>query len=224
MTDDKEVEDEYREMRDYDDQFRMKPRLRSLISRGSKPVRVQEFDEEIGQWRTKIKMSRAKFDETAKGIFLSEYSKWGRMGEAANAAGVTPQTVRHHISEDEDFAEAVMAAEEDYQDKLIAHHQNLVFNGTEKESYDRNGNLVSRETIYPIRLIELELKKHDSGYRDKQEVEINHTGGVLIAPSEMNSVDDWEARFANAKDVTEKSPTESIRKQIEVNPSEDKQD
>jgi len=224
MTDDKEVEDEYREMRDYDDQFRMKPRLRSLISRGSKPVRVQEFDEEIGQWRTKIKMSRAKFDETAKGIFLSEYSKWGRMGEAANAAGVTPQTVRHHISEDEDFAEAVMAAEEDYQDKLIAHHQNLVFNGTEKESYDRNGNLVSRETIYPIRLIELELKKHDSGYRDKQEVEINHTGGVLIAPSEMNSVDDWEARFANAKDVTEKSTTESIRNQIEGPSSGDKSD
>lgn len=92
--------------------------------------------------------------------------------------------------------------EEEYKDKLIGHHQNLVFNGTVKESYDRNGGLVSKETIYPIRLIELELKKHDRAYREKQEIAINHTGGVLVAPAETVSVDDWEKRFGAAKDIT----------------------
>lgn len=199
---------------EYDSQYRMKPRLRSLISRGSKPVREEVFDEETGEWRSIIRMSRDKFDERAKGIFLRVYEEWGRMGEAAAAAGVTSQTVRHHIKNDEEFAEALLAVEDSYHDKLIGHHQNLVFNGTTKESFDRNGNLVSREQIYPIRLIELELKKHDAGYRDKQEIEVNHTGGVLIAPPEVASVDDWEKRFSGAKDITPRSgdgQTESIR-------------
>lgn len=196
---------EYRERKEYDDQFRIRPRLRSLISRGTKPV-VVDYQDEDGNWRSKIKMTRIKFDDEAKGVFLDEYRKWGRIGEAAAAAGVTTQCVRHHMEIDEEFGQAFLVAEEEYKDKLIAHHQNLVFNGQEKVTYDRNGNIVSRETIYPIRLIELELKKHDPGYRDKQEVAINHSGGVLVAPAEMGSIDDWEKRFASAKNVTPEDP------------------
>jgi hypothetical protein len=176
-------------------------RPRSLLARGSKPVLVQ-YQDENGNWRSKIKMSRIKFGDAEKGIFLEVFRKWGRMGEAAAAAGVSTQCVRKAIHEDEDFAEAVLIAEEEYKEKLIGHHQNLVFNGTIRKNYDRKGNVVSEETIYPIRLIELELKKHDPGYREKQEVSVNHSGGVLIAPAEMASVDDWEKRFSNMKDVT----------------------
>jgi len=202
MTDDIE---KYKE--DYDDgKYSMRPRLRSLISRGSKPVKVEIQDEVTGEWRTVIRMSRDKFDDKAKEIFLREYAKWGRMGESAAAAGVTPGTVRRHMEEDEEFAEALMMQEEEYTDKLIAHHQNLVFNGIEKNRYDKDGNLIETSYDYPIRLIELELKKHDKGYRDKQEVAVNHTGGVLVAPAEMNSVDDWEKRFSGAKDVTPEAP------------------
>lgn len=184
----------------------------SLLDRRSKPVIVHKQDED-GQWRSSIKMSRIKFDDEAKGIFLDEYRKWGRMGDAAHAAGVTTATVRKHIEEDEDFAHALLMAEDEYKDKLIAHHQDLVFNGTMKESYDRNGNLVSREQIFPIRLIELELKKHDSAYRDKQELSVNHSGGVLLAPAEMGSIDDWEKRFAQAKDVTPQPPMVEIEEE-----------
>jgi hypothetical protein len=159
-------------------------------------------DPETGEWRTVVRMARNRFDEAAKGRFLNEFMKWGRMGESAAAAGVSPQTVRKALEEDEDFAEAMLLAETAYKDKLIGHHQDLVFNGTVKESFDRNGGLVSRETVYPIRLIELELKKHDAGYRDKQEIAVNHSGGVLVAPAEMTSIDDWEKRFSQAKDVT----------------------
>lgn len=198
MTDDI---DQYKE--DYDNgKYSMRPRLRSLISRGSKPVKKEIFDEATGEWRTVIRMSRDKFDDKAKEVFLMEYSKWGRMGEAAAAAGVTPGTVRRHMEEDEEFAEAFYMQEEEYKEKLISHHQNLVFNGVEKNRYDKDGNLIETSYDYPIRLIELELKKHDKGYRDKQEVAVNHTGGVLVAPAEMGSIDDWESRFAQAKDVT----------------------
>lgn len=188
---------------DYDEgKYSMQPRLRSLISRGSKVVKREIQDPETGKWRTVIRMSRDKFDEEAKGVFLQEYAKWGRMGEAAAAAGVTPGTVRRHMEEDEDFAEAFYVQEEEYREKLIGHHQNLVFNGVEKNRYDKDGNLIETSYDYPIRLIELELKKHDKGYRDKQEVAINHSGGVLVAPAETQDIDDWEKRFGAAKDIT----------------------
>lgn len=197
--------DDYKRQYD-DDQFRIRQAPRSILSRRSTVVREEVQDPETGEWRTKIRFSRRVFNEREKGIFLNEYQKWGRMGESAAAAGVSPQTVRKAMEEDEDFANAVWLCEEAYRDKLIGHHQDLVFNGTEKVNYDRNGNIVSRETVYPVRLIELELKKHDKGYRDRQEVDITHKGGVLIAPAEVGSIDDWEKRFAQAKDVTTPGP------------------
>lgn len=202
----------------YDRRFQLAKRPRSLLARNSKPV-VVEYQDEDGNWRSRIKMERIKFDDKAKGVFLEEYRKWGRMGESAAAAGVSTQCVRAHIESDQEFGNALMMAEEEYREKLIGHHQDLVFNGTQKENYDRNGALVSTETIYPIRLIELELKKHDSGYRDKQEVQVNHSGGVMVAPAEMASIDDWEKRFSKAKDIT---PSASIP--VLVDRSEDDED
>lgn len=194
------------ELSQYADNFQANggrpPRPKSLISRGSTPIRINEVHPVTGEWRTRIKMSRIKFDDKAQEVFLIEYGHHGRMGDAAAAAGVTSQTVRHYLDTDEEFGEAFLIQEQEYKDRLIEHHQDLVFNGTVKKSYDRNGQLVSEETIYPIRLIELELKKHDSGYRDKQEVKINHTGGVLVAPAEMATIEDWEAKFDKMKVIS----------------------
>lgn len=159
---------------------------------------VQYKDDE-GNWRVRIISQRDKLDERAKGVFIEEYSKHGRMGHAAQSAGVGTQTIRRHMTADKDFGEACLEAEHMYRDRLIQHHQNLVFDGTTKKTYDRLGVLVSEEQVFPIRLIELELKKHDEGYRDKREVELKVTGGVLIAPPEVASVDDWEDRFSNNK-------------------------
>lgn len=176
-------------------------RQRKETRRGSQVTVVDFFDEEEGTWRSEIRMRREMFDDLAKDRFLREFMKWGRMGEAARAAGVTPQTVNEHMKKDHEFAEAMLFAESYYKDKLISHHQNLVFEGQTKKTYDRNGNLVSEEQIFPIRLIELELKKHDPAYRDKQEVAVSHTGGVLLAPAEMGSIDDWKKRFAEMKTI-----------------------
>lgn len=158
-------------------------------------MQVQEPD---GSWRVKIVSQREKLDDRAKGIFLEHYAEHGRIGHAAQAAGVTPQTVRRHMEVDPEFAEACLMAEHNYRDRLIEHHQNLIFEGQTKITYDRQGNVVSEEKVYPIRLIELELKKVDEGYRDKREVDMKVSGGVLIAPADVGSIDDWESRFANS--------------------------
>jgi hypothetical protein len=156
------------------------------------PVQYQGPD---GEWRVKIVAQRGTFDEAAKQRFLEEYAKHGRMGTSASAAGVTGKTVRAHLELDPEFAEACLEAEETYRSRLIEHHQTLVFEGQTKTTYDRQGNVVSEEKIYPIRLIELELKKHDEGYRDKREVDVKVSGGVLVAPADVTSIDDWEARY-----------------------------
>lgn len=192
-----------------DGSFRLRRTPRSLLSRGSVAIREQVQDPKTGDWRTVIRFSRRKFDnDWAKQVFLETYQRWGRIGEAAAAAGVSTQTVRKACEDDEEFAEAVMMAEEAYREKLIAHHQDLVFNGTEKITYNKDGGVIAREQIFPIRLIELELRKHDKGYREKHEVDITHKGGVLIAPAEMGTIDDWEKRFQKAKVISPPSEDE----------------
>lgn len=155
-----------------------------------------EYQDADGAWRVKIVSQREKLDDRAKGVFLAEYGEHGRIGHAAAAAGVTAQTVRRHMEHDPEFAEACVAAEHSYRDRLLEHHQNLVFEGTTKVTYDRQGNVVSEEKIYPIRLIELELKAHDERYREKRDIDVKVSGGVLIAPAEVASIDDWESRFS----------------------------
>lgn len=140
-------------------------------------------------------------DDEAKERFVAEYRQHGRMGDSARAAGVTNKTVREHMAKDEDFAEACLEAEEEYRSRLVAHQQDLVFNGTVKKTFDRQGNVVSEEQIYPIPLIQMELRKHDEGYRDKKEVGITHKGGVLVAPAEMASIEDWESKYADGETI-----------------------
>ena len=115
----------------------------------------------------------------------------GRKSTAAMAAGVSVTNANLAIKNDVDFNEAIAHCQLMYHDRIIAHHQDLLFNGVEKNRYDNKGNIVETTREYPIRLIELELKKHDDGYRDKREISMNISGGVLVAPAGI-SIEEWE--------------------------------
>lgn len=160
-----------------------------------------------GTVQTVVKRVRRTFDDQAKADFLEAYAKHGRMGDAARSVGFTTKYVREALQVDEQFAEDCMEAEENYRCQLIEHVQNLVFHGTKKRSFDRNGNIVSEEIIYPIRLIEMEMKKHDKGYTDRKEVDLNVSGGILIAPKETESISDWENRFGKKDEMIDVTPT-----------------
>lgn len=160
-----------------------------------------EYTDSEGKTRYKLVTDDFKLNAEVKTIFLENLAEHGRYGTAARIAGVTLQTVKKHIEKDPEFGAAAAEALGCYKDRLIEHHQNLVFNGTVKTTYGRDGSIVSEETIYPVRLIELELKKHDEGYRDRKDVSVNITGGVIVAPAEV-SMDDWEKKFG-APSVTD---------------------
>jgi hypothetical protein len=170
-------------------------------------MRLEEYIDSEGVTRYKLN-SAPKFDDEKKARVVEELALHGRIGTAARKAGVCTSTVKKHVERDPEFGRMVMEAVEAYKDKLITHHQNLIFDGQEKVSYDRNGNIVSVEKNYPIRLIELELKKYDEGYRDKKEVNMNVRGGVLVAPAEI-SMDDWETKFA-AKEIDDIEDAEVV--------------
>lgn len=153
-----------------------------------------EYKDSEGVTRYKLLTDQYKLNDDVKKVFLEAYAEHGRHGTAARIAGVTMNTIKKHMEKDPVFGAACMEALECYKDRLIAHHQNLVFNGTQKVTYGRDGGIVSEETIFPIRLIEMELKKHDEGYRDKKDVNVNVKGGVLVAPASV-SMDDWEKKF-----------------------------
>lgn len=188
----------YSEVADRDDGI---SRVPTLAGAPTKLV-VREIRDDDGNVTYKLESFKGKFGDEEKATVVEQLAIHGRLGTAARAAGVTAGTVRRHVKQDKEFGEAVAEAIECYKDQLISHHQDLVFNGEVKEHYDREGNLVSRERRYPVRLIELELKKHDPGYRDKQQVEHTHKGGVMVAPAQVTDIDDWEKRFGQAKDVT----------------------
>ena len=152
---------------------------------------VEQYFDEGGNWRLTLSPG-TKFNTAARTIYLRELSSHGRKTSACVSAGISMTTLKY-AEDDPDFKEACAHAISMYKDRLIAHHQDLVFNGIPKTRYDSRGNIVEESVDYPIRLIELELKKHDDGYRDKREVNMNISGGVLVAPANM-TIDEWEKK------------------------------
>lgn len=170
-----------------EDQLPIRPANSKMVA-----VEEQMFD---GTWRVRIKAQAGKFDDEAKAAFLAHYAETGRKGDSARMAGVTTKTVWDHVGKDEDFAAAVLAAEQDYESKVMAHVQKLVFEGQKKVTYDRQGNVVSEEQVFPVPLVQMEARRVHEGYREKREMDVKVAGGVLIAPAAVSSIDEWEEKF-----------------------------
>ena len=155
-------------------------------AKGSKiasSTKIKNEDRPPATWRKTLRKRQVKFDEQAKQIYLDTLSKTNLKGRSAEDAEVTMPTVRAHIEKDPEFAQRVKAAETAYHDDFVSHHHQLARYGTKRKKYDRAGNIVEEYIEYPLRLIELELKKIDPGYRDKQSIDLNQTSaGVMLAP------------------------------------------
>ncbi len=143
---------------------------------------------DMTNWRVKLMASRIKFDDERKKIFLEHFSKTSRVGEACQVAGVNNQTVLYHYKNDPDFAESYEAAKLKYRDSLQALAEDLIFNGVEKPIIGgRNKDMIIATTIdYPIPLLQMELKRVDPDYKDRQVVENVGSGAVVLIPAHMD--------------------------------------
>lgn len=154
---------------------------------------------ETGQIKRRLIRSNI-FNDEQKALFLAKFEESGNEFEARKFAGVSKAQVNRALEMDDRFAELAAEAIESYRSRLLEHHRNLIFEGEKTNRYDKEGNLVETQTRYPIRLIELELKANFEQYRDKRSVDMNVKGGVVIAPAEAGSVEDWEAAHGETID------------------------
>jgi poly-beta-hydroxyalkanoate depolymerase len=132
--------------------------------------------------------------EEYRELFIHHYRKTNNLAHSAALIGVSASAVRQRRKKDKIFAKLMDLAEEQYADQVKSVFQDLALNGTEKHTYDRNGNLISTERVIHGRLLELEMKRVDPSYNEKREVAHTVAGGVLVAPAEV-SIDQWEKQY-----------------------------
>jgi len=118
------------------------------------------------------------------------------------------QTVVNHLEIDPDFEKQRDEALEVYRDKVVMHHNKLLFEGEITQKFDNKGALIETKHTFPIRLIELELKRVEPAYRDKQTIDFGAGGGgELVAPPELTPAQWIEQQ---EKNNTEKKPPVTI--------------
>ena len=122
-----------------------------------------------------------KFDDGARHRFLEELAYSGRIYLAAEAANVCGRTVYRLRQADEDFAELCQQALDRYRDKVAAEVRRRGIEGWLEPVYQQ-GQFVGYKMVYSDRMLELEAKRVDPSYRDRQQVDMNVTGGVMVVP------------------------------------------
>lgn len=177
--------------------------------------RVHNVQADQTNWRKKLRQSRIKFDDPQKDIYLMSLAYQGKKGLAATDAGVCRQLVRQHVDNDPEFADLVANAVDDYNDKVSDHVRQRGQDGwlepvfqkgmqalvavvdpeTGEVLYDeatgRPRMILATIRKFSDRMLELEAKKVNLGYRDKQTLDVNSAGtGVLVAPADM-SPEEW---------------------------------
>lgn len=202
-----------------------KPVAKGKRRKGTPPSstgKVQNVVADQSTWRKKLQQSRLKFDDPQKDIYLTALADHGMKGRAAAAAGVSMQTVNDHAENDPDFAVGRDQALEAYRDKFVDHATNLAYDGILVKKYNKEGALIEERKDYPIRLIELELKRVEPGYRDKQTIDLNTTGGgVLVAPAGKTPaqwIEDAAESNKTAKSPMERREAEEKEKEKEPAP------
>lgn len=164
------------------------PRRLVRSSTGGAGIRVVDQT----SWRKKMRENKIKFDDDKKEIFLQVFAKTSRVSAACEAVDITPWAYRHHLAADPEFAEAFEDAKRAYRDKLHEHASNLMFEGVDRPVLGGKykDEVVAIYKEYPIPLIQMELKRVDPDYKDRQDVNMKSVNGVVVVPADM-SADDW---------------------------------
>lgn len=139
-------------------------------------------------WRERQR--RNKFNDDAKEIFLTHFRKTFKLGESARVAGVCVQTVVDHRKKDENFAAAMEEARYIYADMVEDAMHKVAIEGTEKITYDKQGNVVSVERIFATNIMAMMAKRANPEYKESTGLDLTLGGGasgVLVVPARRKS-------------------------------------
>lgn len=180
-----------------DDSPKKKPRASTRLRRD--PVADQSA------WRTKFRATQIKFDDIQKTIFLEAMLEHGRKMLAAKKADVSLETVNRHLENDEEFAKLYDQVVEERAGRIVEQLEREALEGFTQPIFDKDGNEIGEKRIYESGLRAMLLKRFDDAYRDRQEIDLKGSGGVLVVPADI-SPQDWIAQQLEKNKSSEPPP------------------
>lgn len=139
-------------------------------------------------------------DERAE-TFLREYRDSGVFYASAAVAGVESTTVRNRMKADPAYAALVAEAKEEHTDELVQQAIKLALHGTKRPIVGgkNKDEIITYETMYSERMLELLLKTRREEFRCRDKVEDEgQKGGVMVVPARQTTMDDWEKEHGEA--------------------------
>jgi transposase-like protein len=143
----------------------------------------------------------AKFDMDLMQRFCVDYSQHTQVTRAAKAVGVTPNLIYKTIKSNPIFAEMVNDAKMIYRDKIAEAVYIRAVEGVDEPIIGGMGRdqIVTYKKVYSDRLLELEAKRVDHGYRERGGVEINTGGGVLVVNAGNLDEKSWIEKYGTVE-------------------------
>lgn len=125
------------------------------------------------------------WDDKAKKRVLDFVREHGRRPALmAKVAGVSYETLRQYLKNDEAFRDEIEAIVDERNCELEAEARRRAMEGSVRKKYDREGNLIEEEQIFSDTLMVKLLEANDpSKFRPQKEGGASSfTGGVLLIP------------------------------------------
>lgn len=137
------------------------------------------------------------FTPERKEMFLKQVSLCGQIVASCRAIGVAPATVKNHRAADNVFDQRVKDAVDLYRDWIDAEIRRRGFEGVEKPVFYQ-GQVVGWIKEFSDQLALAHAKAHDPRYRERSQLDVKHSGGVMVVPAAPASTEDWSKRFSTA--------------------------
>lgn len=180
-----------------------------------KPSAHLRYLEQVGEAAVPATL---KLNPRAKAAALEAYSKTGRVGFAAAAAGVSRQTLLNHLNEDPVFNDAWIDAKDDFATGMQLRLYQRGFIGTPKP-------IVGRVAKDCDGIIGYELTRSDTIamamakafmpdlYVEKLQVDANVTGGVLVVGAPLTP-EAWLVQHGGQQPLQSIPLLEQLRKEL----------
>lgn len=159
--------------------------------------RTKEFYAPLTSKKPQKKRDPYVFTVKLQAEFCKHLAILGRFTHAARAVGVGNNTVRFHEKNNPDFNEKVIDAQQEYRDRIAAEVYRRAVEGWDEpiiggKDKDKVVCLVRK---YSDRLLEMEAKRVDPGYREKQTLNVGQQGGVIVINASPVDADEWRDKY-----------------------------
>lgn len=131
-----------------------------------------------------------------KQAIVDHLAEHDRITHALKQAKVPYHSYLRWKNEDPDFVEALKLARKRYRDRVVEIGQSRAFDGyiaKRRTTYTRDGQEIKEEEWkYDSPVLQMELKRVEPEYKDRQEVAITGGGGgVIIVPPVFKTAEEW---------------------------------